>query len=402
MINCYRFMMFRTSCFLSPFPHKYTFQGTLFFTRLLVCCSLALSLSLAACGSGVQQDRTETMIGQQTVVGQQTERLGTELTLRAPLGDYSAQSVSGDYAGYVSMNQFIEEMVQKHGFERDYLRSLFSQARRKSWTLEYLAKSDQAMKKKPVAGGWTRYRSKFLDERHIAEGVDFSHNHRVALQRASQQYGVPEEYILGILAVETRFGGNVGNHRVLDALTTLSFDYARRGDYFRSELENFLLMTRSEGLDPAKPVGSFAGAMGLGQFMPSSFLQLAVDFNMDGRRDLWDPEDAIGSIANYLAHYGWKPGQPVVTPLKAQGAVALEPGININNQYTMAEIEQAGLYLDHPSNINGPFHLLLVRHIGYDQYLIGHPNFYTITRYNHSVYYAMAVHELAQAIKQRL
>jgi membrane-bound lytic murein transglycosylase B len=291
-------------------------------------------------------------------------------------------------------------MVHKHSFERDYLRGLFSQVQRKNWTLEYLAKSDQGMKDKPVAGGWTRYRSKFLDEYHIKKGVEFAHNHRATLQRASLQYGVLEEYILAILAVETKFGGNVGNHRVLDALTTLSFDYVRRGDYFRSELEYFLLMTRNEGLDPAKPVGSFAGAMGLGQFMPSSFLELAVDFNMDGRRDLWDPEDAIGSIANYLAYHGWKPAQPVVTPLNARGAVALKPGIN--NQYTMTEIEQAGLYFDRPGDFNSPFLLLLLRHAGHDQYLIGHPNFYTITRYNHSVYYAMAVHELAQAIKQRL
>ena len=334
------------------------------------------------------------------MAGQQTGSLGTEVTPRTPVWAYSAQSVSGDYRGYARLNQFIEEMVHKHGFEREYLRGLFSEAHRENWTLKYLAKSDQAPKAKPVTGGWTRYRAKFLDEQHIAEGVEFARSHRAALQRASIQYDVPEEYILAILAVETRFGGNVGNHRVLDALTTLSFDYVRRGDYFRSELEDFLLMTRSEGLDPVEPVGSYAGAMGLGQFMPSSFLQLAVDFNGDGRRDLWDPEDAIGSIANYFAQHGWKPGQPVVTPLMARGTVALEPGIN--KQYSMADIEQAGLNPARPCITDGPFYLLLLHHAGYDEYLIGHPDFYTITRYNHSVYYAMAVHELAQAIKQRL
>lgn len=386
-------MFKKITCFIRLFSHKYTFQRTLVLNRFLACSLLALCLSLAACGG--QQDRTRTM------VGEQTERLAaTEATLRAPVGAYSAQSISGDYGGYASLNLFIEEMVHKNGFERDYLRGLFSQAHRKDWTLRYLAKSDKAMKGKPASGGWTRYRAKFLDERHILEGVEFAHNHRATLQRAFQQYGVPEEYILAILAVETRFGGNVGNHRVLDALTTLSFDYARRGDFFRGELENFLLMTRNEGLDPAIPVGSFAGAMGLGQFMPSSFLQLAVDFNGDGRRDLWDPEDAIGSIANYFTHYGWKSGQPVVTPLMARGVVALEPGIN--KQYTMAEIGQAGLQPIFPSNTDGPFHLLLLRHTGHDQYLIGYPAFYTITRYNHSVYYAMAIYEMAQAIRRRL
>lgn len=384
--------MIRSFFFLRAYPRKYALQPTLFLSRFFIYGTLALSLGLAGCG-GVQ-DRTGTM------VGQQTGRSGTEVTLRAPVGAYSAQSVSGDYAGYASLNQFIEEMVHKHGFEREYLRGLFSQAHRKTWTLKYLAKSDRAPKGKPVAGAWTRYRAKFLDEHHIAEGAEFARSHRAALHRAALQYDVPEEYILAILAVETSFGGYVGNHRVLDALTTLSFDYVRRGEYFRSELENFLIMTRNEGFDPAEPVGSFAGAMGLGQFMPSSFLQLAVDFNGDGRRDLWDPEDAIGSIANYFAHHGWKPGQPVVTPLIARGTVALEPGIS--KQYTMTEIEQAGLHPARPFNTAGPFYLLLLHHAGYDQYLIGHPDFYTITRYNHSVYYAMAVHELAQAIKRRL
>ena len=191
-----------------------------------------------------------------------------------------------------------------------------------------------------------------------------------------------------------------GNHRVLDALTTLSFDYPRRGDYFKSELENFLLMTRNEDIDPAEPLGSFAGAMGLGQFMPSSFLQLAVDFNGDGRRDLWNPEDAIGSIANYFSHHGWKSGQPVVTPLSASHNVALKCGLS--QPYSLAELTQAGLRPVHPFTTEGPYYLLLLHHAGYDQYLIGHADFYTITRYNHSVYYAMAVHELAQAIRQRL
>ncbi len=333
-------------------------------------------------------------------ISRQVERLSTGTVLRESMGGYRAHLLSGDYAEYENLEQFIEEMVHKNGFERDYLRGLFSQVHRKNWTLNYLAKSDRAIKEKPAVGGWSRYRAKFLDDHHIAAGVRFALIHRIALQRASLQYNVPEEYILGILAVETIFGSNIGNHRVLDALTTLSFDYARRGDYFRSELENFLLMTREEGLDPAAPVGSFAGAMGLGQFMPSSFLQYAVDFNNDGRRDLWDPEDTIGSIANYLAQHDWKPGQPVVASLKAKGTVTLDPGIG--KQYTLAAIEQAGLHPVHPFNTDGLYHLLLLRHTGHDQYLIGYPNFYTLTRYNHSVYYAMAVHELAQAIKPAL
>ncbi len=335
-----------------------------------------------------------------------TPAIASQQAIRAPAGNrpcvgpYHAQRIEGDFAGYASLQQFVDQMVQKHGFERQYLHGVFSEARRKGWTLDYLAKSDQQLGGKPAVGGWTRYRAKFLDERRISAGADFARRHRDTLQRASRQYGVPQEYILGILAVETTFGSFVGNHRVLDALTTLGFDYARRGEYFRGELENFLLMARDEGMDPAEPVGSYAGAMGLGQFMPTSFLRWAVDFNGDGRRDLWDPEDAIGSVANYFAQHGWQAGHPVVTPLQSNGPVALEPGLK--NEYLLADLQRAGLQPARPCMCDGPLRLVLLRYNSTDQYLIGHPNFYTITRYNNSTYYAMSVHELAMAIKRRL
>jgi membrane-bound lytic murein transglycosylase B len=357
------------------------------------CCALLLVLGLSSCGE--QSSR----VVQPVLDHVPATRLDTG-PVRKSVGPYRAQRISGDYAGYANLQQFVGQMVQQHGFDREYLLGLFSQAKRKEWTLNYLAKSDQGLKGKPAAGGWTRYRAKFLDERHIGAGVEFARRHQAALQRATRQYGVPQEYILGILAVETTFGGFVGNHRVIDALTTLGFDYARRGDYFRGELENFLLMVREEGMDPAKPVGSFAGAMGLGQFMPSSFRRWAVDFNGDGHRDLWNPEDAIGSVANYFAQHGWQAGGPVTTPLRANGSVPLEPGID--TQYSLVTLEQAGLTPSDPRNCEGELRLLLLRHQSFDQYLIGHPNFYTITRYNHSTYYAMAVHELAQEIKRRL
>jgi membrane-bound lytic murein transglycosylase B len=354
---------------------------------LFMFCAVSLSLGLSSCGRVPQGENDQSAIGNTSGP-------------HSCVGHYHAKYITGDFTGYVSLQQFVDKMVEKHGFEREYLMGLFSEAHRKNWTLNYLAKSDQALKGKPAVGGWDRYRAKFLDERHIGAGVDFAHRHRDALQRATRQYGVPEEYILGILAVETTFGSYVGSHRVIDALTTLGFDYDRRRDYFRDELENFLLMSRDEGMDPGKPVGSFAGAMGLGQFMPSSFLQWAVDFNGDGRRDLWNAEDAIGSIANYLAQHGWQPGQPVTTPLHTKRTVELEPGIE--PKYSLADLQQAGLHPASPCNPRGPLCLLLLRHQNKDQYLIGHPNFYTITRYNHSTYYAMAVHELGQAIKHRL
>ncbi len=319
----------------------------------------------------------------------------------AEVGAYHASAVSGDYAAYPALAEFIEQMVKKQGFSREYLNGLFSQAKRKQWTLDYLQKGDQALKSKPAPGGWSRYRAQFLDEKHINSGVLFWRQHQASLQRASQQFGVPSEYILGILAVETTFGGFVGNHRVLDALTTLAFDYQRRGDYFRSELENFLVMTRSESIDPAKPVGSFAGAMGLGQFMPSSFLQWAVDFNGDGRRDLWNAEDAIGSVAHYFAQHGWQAGQAVVSNTRGVlvPSVTLEPGIN--SQYPLSSLAAAGIVPIEACRCDYPLRLLLLRHQSHDEYRLGHPNFYVITRYNQSTHYAMAVHELAQAIKSR-
>ncbi len=363
-----------------------SYSSIIFRFTLFMFCAVSLSMGLSSCG--------------QVQYGEKDQSNFSNTSPRSCAGQYHAKYITGDFAGYASLEHFIDKMVKKHGFDREYLLGLFSQARRKNWTLSYLAKSDQTLKGKPAAGGWDRYRAKFLDERHIDAGVDFARRHRDGLQRATRQYGVPEEYILGILAVETTFGSYVGSHRVLDALTTLSFDYARRGDYFRDELENFLLMSRDEGMDPGKPVGSFAGAMGLSQFMPSSFLQWAVDFNGDGRRDLWNAEDAIGSVANYLAQHGWQPGQPVITPLSTKKTVDLEPGIE--PRYSLADLQQAGLHPSGPCTPGEPLSLLLLRYQNHDQYLIGHPNFYTITRYNHSIYYAMAVRELGQAIKRRL
>lgn len=358
---------------------------------------------LAFSGCASQLERVPAYSDNQAAIGRKDVRQPEPVIgqTRQPVGAYRAEALSGDYAGYPGVSAFIEHMVQKHGFERAYLNGLFSSAKRKQWTLDYLAKSDQGLKGPPSKGGWSRYRAKFLDDRHIGSGVDFWQKHQGALQRASRQYGVEPEYILGIMAVETTFGSFVGSHRVLDALTTLAFDYQRRGDYFRDELEKFLLMSRNEGMDPAKPVGSFAGAMGFGQFMPSSFLEWAVDFNGDGKRDLWEPEDSIGSVANYFASHGWQSGQPVVADIRGNSAIAaqLEPGLD--KTYAISRLQQMGIAPSVDCACDVELRLLRLRHSAQDEYLLGYPNFYVITRYNHSTHYAMAVHELAQAIKAR-
>lgn len=313
-------------------------------------------------------------------------------------GYYFAQRLSGDFAGYPAAERFIDKMVAQHGFSREYLYGLLSQAQRKQWTIEYMNREKPTTKPKP--GGWTRYRAKFLDDLHISAGASFWAQHASALQRATQEYGVSPEHILGIMGVETIYGANLGNHRIIDALSTLAFDYPRRAEYFESELESLLIMSRKENQDPSRPKGSFAGAMGLGQFMPSSFLKYAVDFNGDGRKDLWDPEDAIGSIANYFSEFGWRTGEPVVSPAEVQGNQAEGLTTGFDTKYSLPTLASYGV---RPTlNFSADeVSLLKLSVVDGDDYYVGYPNFYVITRYNHSTYYAMAVHQLGQAIKQR-
>ncbi|TAN65635.1 MAG: lytic murein transglycosylase [Methylobacter sp.] len=283
--------------------------------------------------------------------------------------EYQVQALTGTYANSLPVQNFIRHMVLEHSFSESYLNSLFSKAQRLDYVIR-LENAPQYHGPKPVqpkVGGWTRYRQQFITEAHINNGVAFWSNNADAIQKASVMYGVNPEYIVAIIGVETFFGRNVGKTRILDALTTLAFDTQRRAKFFTTELENFLLMTREEGYEPLKPVGSWAGAMGLGQFMPSSFRTLAVDFNNDGHRNLWDQPDAIGSVAHYFSQNGWQKNMPVAEQIKG----SREP----------SSIEL--------SAVNG------------SEYWRVHPNFKVIKKYNNSDKYAMAVHQLAQAIKQR-
>ena len=280
---------------------------------------------------------------------------------------YSAGSLTGTYANYYSVKNFIHHMVQKHGFSESYLNGLFSKANRLESVIKLESPAPSIGPSKPTVGSWTRYRNKFLTDAHINNGVQFWRSHADAIDRASATYGVDPEYIVAIIGVETYFGKNIGKTRIFDALTTLAFDTHRRASFFATELENYLLMIREEGYEPLEPVGSWAGAMGLGQFMPSSFRRLAVDFDNNGRRDIWQPEDAIGSVAHYFSRSGWHLNSPVAK----QAGISKDPSV----------IEL--------STYNG------------NEYWQVHSNFKVIKKYNNSNKYAMAVHQLAQAIKQR-
>jgi membrane-bound lytic murein transglycosylase B len=283
-----------------------------------------------------------------------------------PTGNYSATTLTGAYANASVAHDFIAYMVRKHGFTKNYLQGLFSKTRHLSSVVK-LEKPASKTTFVPARGGWSRYRKKFLTKHHINNGVKFWHRHASIIKKASQTYQVDEEYIVAIIGVETFFGRNVGKTRTLDALTTLAFHTQRRAKFFTSELENFLLMTAEEGYEPRKIVGSWAGAMGLGQFMPSSFRRLAVDFNGDGKRDLWNPTDAIGSVAHYFSQNGWQFKQSVTTKLARKSTIST---------------------------------IKLSTYAGNEWWKI-HPNFKVIKTYNRSNYYAMAVHQLSQAIKRQ-
>lgn len=302
----------------------------------------------------------------------------------------------GDFANNPAAEQFINKMVSKHGFDPQQLHEILSQAKRLDYVLRLMDRQAPTGPA-PVGpnGAWLRYKKQFITPDNVQNGVAFWNQYEDALNRAWQVYGVPPEIIVGIIGVETRWGRVMGKTRILDALATLSFNYPRRAEYFSSELETFLLMARDEQDDPLELKGSFAGAMGYGQFMPSSYKKLAVDFNGDGHINLWDPVDAIGSVANYFKANGWVKGDPVAIPASGQA-----PGLanGFKTKYSVSQLVAAGLTPQQPVGNHQQVSLLrLDIGTGYE-YWYGLPNFYTITRYNASTHYAMAVWQLGQAV----
>ncbi|MFR0675635.1 lytic murein transglycosylase B [Enterobacterales bacterium AW_CKDN230030176-1A_HGKHYDSX7] len=306
------------------------------------------------------------------------------------------QAIAGDYDGSPQVAEFIGEMTRDHGFASEQLTSVFSEVQRKQSILDAISRPAERVKP------WKDYRPMFLTEARIARGVDFWRQHEAALARAEQTYGVPAEVIVAIIGVETFFGRNTGNYRVIDALTTLGFDYPPRAAFFRKELREYLLLARAEQLDPLVPKGSYAGAMGLPQFMPSSFRAYAVDFDGDGHINIWtDPDDAIGSVANYFKAHGWVAGQPVVSRAVVIGDrvdEGLTPGIEPVN--SVAQLRALGW--SSQDALPDDLSVTAFRLDGEQgpEYWMGLKNFYAITRYNRSVMYAMAVHQLSQQLVQ--
>ncbi len=291
------------------------------------------------------------------------------------------------------LDRFIQKMVERHGFQRAELERLFARVRPEPRVIERITRPAEALP-------WHRYRRIFVTETRTRQGVEFLRTHAATLQRAEREYGVPAEIVTAILGVETRYGRHRGGYPVIAALTTLGLDYPRRSRFFLRELEAFLLLSREEGLDPLTVMGSYAGAMGLPQFIASSYRHYAVDFDGDGVRDLLDnPADAIGSVANYLRRHGWRPGAPIAFParLTEAGAAALaERGYKPH--LPSARLAEHGIAVDAPLPADTPTALLALENEDGHEHWVVLPNFYAITRYNHSPLYAMAVFQLAEAI----
>jgi membrane-bound lytic murein transglycosylase B len=286
-------------------------------------------------------------------------------------------------------------MAARHGIPAGDLYATLSRARRIPEIIAAISRPAEALP-------WHRYRRIFLQPDRIDGGVRFWLGNDAALRRAGDAYGVPPEIIVAIIGVETRYGRNAGTYRVLDALATLAFDYPKRADFFRAELEQFLLLVREQGLDAQSLKGSYAGAMGTPQFIPSSFRRYAVDFDGDGRTNIWDDEtDAIGSVGNYFREHGWLIGGPVALPLPAGAAPAaalLVP--ELEPRMTVAELAAGGVAEALPVSAGEKFKLLALETESGRDYWLGFWNFYVITRYNHSVHYAMAVYQLAEEIRR--
>jgi len=379
----YRFLV-RGVMLYHTCPWLNLLNGPLMFKRRYVTL-LPLFVLLAACSSKPKPTETETTTG--------TPSGGFLLEPQ-----HNVMQMGGDFANNPNAQQFIDKMVNKHGFDRQQLQEILSQAKRLDSVLRLMDNQAPTTSVKPPSGpngAWLRYRKKFITPDNVQNGVVFWNQYEDALNRAWQVYGVPPEIIVGIIGVETRWGRVMGKTRILDALATLSFNYPRRAEYFSGELETFLLMARDEQDDPLNLKGSFAGAMGYGQFMPSSYKQYAVDFSGDGHINLWDPVDAIGSVANYFKAHGWVKGDQVAVMANGQA-----PGLpnGFKTKYSISQLAAAGLTPQQPLGNHQQASLLrLDVGTGY-QYWYGLPNFYTITRYNYSTHYAMAVWQLGQAV----
>ncbi len=309
-----------------------------------------------------------------------------------------AVAAPGSIADLPEAAAFANDLAQRQGFDASRLLEQFSAIRTNERVLQLIAPPSS-----PTQRSWERYRPRFVNAQRIAGGVRFWQDNALTLARARALYGVPEEVIVAIIGVETVYGSNTGGFGVLEALATLAFQYPRRAEFFRSELEQFLLLTRENGLDPLAVKGSFAGAIGIPQFMPGSQRRYAVDFDGDQRVDLSNSvADAIGSVARFLEQHGWQAGQPVAVPARLPGTPdqsLLEAGIRPSLR--VADLFERGIVATAAPESTVTL-VDLVSPGQATEYWLGFENFYVITRYNRSSFYAMSVFQLAEEIRRAM
>ncbi len=309
----------------------------------------------------------------------------------------SPLSFAGEYSGRNDVKLFIKKMVDEHQFDQAELTAWLDSAEKKQAILDAIARPAEKEKT------WKDYRAIFLTEERINMGVQFWKENADTLTTVSKRYGVPPEMIIAILGVETRYGRTTGNYRVIDALATLGFDYPSRGKFFTTQLEEFFLLAREQNHNPLELKGSYAGAMGYGQFIPSSYRHFAVDFDGDNFADIWNsPADAIASVANYFKENGWQPGQLVVMRCRITDnydTSALDLGLKPTLR--RSELEQKGFLPVENSSANELFAVYKLEGEYGAEFWAGAKNFYVITRYNQSNMYALAAYQLGQAIKER-
>jgi membrane-bound lytic murein transglycosylase B len=304
----------------------------------------------------------------------------------------------GDYSDRADVAVFIEQMASRSDYSEQELVELFSTVSKQGHLFELLNKPAEKELQ------WYQYRSIFIKEKRIDLGVKFWRQHQQLLSEVSRKTGVPEQIIIAIIGVETYYGIYKGKDPVLDSLVTLAFDYPKRGAFFKRELEQFLLLVREQNLDPRDLRGSYAGAMGMPQFIASSYRSYAVDFDGDGQANLFDSvADITASVANYFVKHGWRANEAVAGPLTAlenNTIEKLEPGVK--PIYKWSDLAQSGLHSNTELDPDTAVALVKLEQRNQAEYWAGLQNFYVITRYNHSELYAMAVYQLSLLIKARM
>lgn len=311
-----------------------------------------------------------------------------------------------DYTKNPETISFMNDLVQKYDFKKDELEKLFSNVNvqnsalrafrprvKKQQTPEQIA----ALKKRyPKYGAWDRYSKYKINDTRVQQGVDFIKQHQETFEKVEKQYAVPKEYVAAIIGIESAYGKNVGKYPVFDTLSTLAFEKNRRNRFFQKELMKFMQLSKTEKFNPQNVYGSYAGAIGLGQFMPSNYEAYGVDYNGDGKITLQRAEDAIASIANYMKQNGWRKGEPVATRVGYEGMRFKAYETGYRKTYHRAQLK--GIRPKEKWDYSDKVRLIKLNKEKYDELWYGAKNFFVITRYNHSAYYAMSVHQLATKI----